>query len=148
MSTTFLIQLLVSIILLMSICCLGTIPYSMATWFASTLGMIFLFFILVACILYAKTPIIPILFSIFAWQLVHQSMKQMDSMGATLQFTPTNHEHTRTKYMQSMTPIPERTLEEEMVAKVTPTSGQSPSLETSFAPIAENIHNAFSLSSS
>lgn len=125
---------------------MSNIPYSIAWFMASTLGMILLFMILVTLIFYSSNPILPIMFAIFAWQFVTKSIKVSNSVVATLQFTPIEEEK-RAKYMQNMTSPKEITLEEEVVANVAPNTGNQ-YIESTFAPIAENIHNAFYLKSS
>jgi Ca2+/Na+ antiporter len=118
------------------------IPNDVAKIFDSPLGVILLFMVGVFCFSYAH-PIVTIIFVIYAYEVIRRSTKNTHVTNGLLEFTPTDNK--RDKYMNSMNPPKERSLEEDMVAKMAPI-GENRSgtyVDSSFKPVADEVHNAF-----
>jgi hypothetical protein len=122
-------------------------PQSLAPWVDSPLGMITMFVITLYLFLYTN-PILGILYIFVAYELIRRSSSAMNgSAGQTtyIQYAPSQRK--RDSDLQEMNPVKSTSLEEDIVEKMAPVGYSDPStyVNSSFKPIAEDIHSAFSV---
>ena len=126
-------------------------PVGVPEWAASlidtSLGMLTMFLITVALFIYAH-PVLAVVYVLVAYELLRRSSK-VAGQTAYIQYTPTQQK--RDEYMMAMNPPfavqpAPATLEEEVVQKMAPTivtdSTPAQYLETSFRPVADDLHHA------
>ena len=119
-------------------------PAMVAPYVDSPVGMVSIFIITLYLFLYTN-PILGILYIFVAYELLRRSMK-VGNVGSTsyIQYSPSQHK--RDSDLKQMNPV-KSSLEEDVVAKMAPLghSDASAYIDSSFKPISENIHNAFSV---
>lgn len=121
---------------------IGT-PDFIAGMVDSPLGMVTLFCVTLFLFLYTN-PILGILYIFVAYELLRRSSRTT-GRTAYIQYTPTQEK--RDANMRAMNPPNETTLEEEVVSTMAPVGHSEPSvfIDSTFKPVAENNHNAFSV---
>ena len=121
---------------------IGT-PDFLASLVDSPLGMVVIFCVTLFLFLYT-TPILGILYIFVAYELLRRSARTT-GRTAYIQYTPTQEK--RDSNMRAMNPPKETTLEEEVVSTMAPIGHSEPGrfIDTTFKPVAENNHNAFTV---
>lgn len=114
------------------------VPGHVASIVDSTLGISSLFLLGIYLFLNAH-PILAVAFILFAYELHRRSSNRMHMQNSMIEFTPT--ESKRDEEMSKMNPSSDRTLEEEVVSQMAPTS-KGVFVETSFKPVADDIYQA------
>jgi hypothetical protein len=120
-------------------------PETLAPMIDSPIGMISMFIATLYLFLYAN-PILGILYIFVAFELIRRSYTS-GNVGKTayIQYSPSQEK--RDADLKQMNPKKSSSLEEDVVSKMAPIghSDQSVFTDTSFKPVAENIHSAFSV---
>jgi len=119
------------------------VPYELAQWVDSPLGMILLFVIALSLFLYTH-PVLGVLFIFVAYELMRRS-SLVTAKTALIKYTPT--EVNRAREMKEMNPPKEVTLEEEVIRERAPIEkGASTDVASSpFQPVADPISTGASL---
>ena len=112
------------------------VPPSVSAFLDSSLGMTSVFLVGVLMLVYAH-PVLTVAYVVYAYVLLQRSERPTTQI---IEYTPT--ETKRVHVMQSMNPPKERTLEEEMVQQMAPVGSTSVYVDTSFKPVADDVHNA------
>ena len=120
-------------------------PAMVAPYIDSPVGMVSIFIITLYLFLYTN-PVLGILYIFVAYELLRRSMKS-GNVGSTsyIQYSPSQQR--RDSDLKQMNPSKSASLEEDVVAKMAPLGHSDMSIytDTSFKPISENVHNAFSV---
>ncbi len=120
-------------------------PNMVAPYIDSPVGMVSIFIITLYLFLYTN-PVLGILYIFVAYELLRRSMK-VGNVGSTsyIQYSPSQRK--RDSDLKQMNQHKSASLEEDVVAKMAPLghSDLSAYIDTSFKPISENVHNAFSV---
>lgn len=120
------------------------IPRHISTVVESSLGMILILSVTVLLFMYVNT-LLAILFIFVAYELIRRTSIITGNMDY-IQYTPTQEK--KNEYIKSMNVPKSETLEEVMVSKMAPIEVNSIGrdyIDSSFKPISNGIHNAFSL---
>lgn len=126
-------------------------PSSLAPLIDSPGGMIGIFAVTLYLFLYTN-PILGILYIFVAYELLRRSGSAVfgsDSgpagQTAYIQYSPSQHK--RNADLQQMNPETSASLEEVIVEKMAPVghSDQSSYVNSTFKPVSENVHGAFSV---
>lgn len=119
------------------------VPYLVASWMDSTLGMILLFCIGVYLFMHT-TPILGVLFIFVAYELIRRTTA-VTGRTAIIEYTPTQVK--KDVELAKMNPPQERTLEEDMVDLRAPIGRGNVSeyVESSFKPVSDKTVNVGSL---
>jgi hypothetical protein len=118
-------------------------PTSIASSIDSPFGMIGIFIVTLYLFLYAN-PILGILYIFVAYELLRRSSK-VTGKAVYIQYSPSQER--RDSDLRQMNPPKSTSLEESVVSKMAPIGRSDPTqfIDSSFKPVSENIHNAFSL---
>ena len=124
-------------------------PSSLAPLVDSPIGMITMFGVTLFLFLYTN-PILGILYIFVAYELLRRSgaissANVLAGQTAYIQYSPSQHK--RNADLQQMNPVKSASLEEDVVEKMAPVghSDQSSYVNSTFKPVSENVHNAFSV---
>ena len=109
----------------------------------SPFGMIVMFCVTLYLFLYAN-PILGVLYIFVAYELLRRSAKVVGT-SAYVQYTPSQER--RDKEIIAMNPPKSTTLEEAIVSQMAPVGRSDPTtfVNSSYKPVADNNHNAFSV---
>lgn len=118
-------------------------PSSLASMVDSPLGMVSVFCVTLYLFLYAN-PILGILYIFVAYELLRRSSR-VTGKAAYIQYAPSQER--RDAELVAMNPVQTVSLEESIVAQMAPVGRSDPAsfVDSSFKPVAENVHNAFSV---
>lgn len=122
-------------------------PQSLASSIDSPIGMIIIFIVTLYLFLYTN-PVLGILYIFVAYELLRRSSSIVTGNAghnAYIQYSPSQQR--RDTDLKQMNPVKTETLEEDVVAKMAPIGHSDPAtyVDTTFKPISENVHNAFSV---
>lgn len=115
-------------------------PSNVSDMIDSPLGMVVLFVVTVFLFCFVN-PVLGVVYVFVAYELLRRSSK---NTGKTAYVNHAPSQKKRDAEMQSMNPSFETTLEEQMINKLAPVgySDKSVYIDTTFKPVAENVHNA------
>jgi len=125
------------------------LPGSLAKFVETPLGIIGLFLVTIALFVYVN-PILGILYIFVAYELLRRS-SHITGKTSYIEYTPT--QVIKDEKMRKMNPLPEKSLEEIIVQKMSPigensfidsrvSNEKSRIVMGAFQPVSENIHNA------
>ena len=122
-------------------------PQSISPMINSPIGMLGIFIITLYLFLYTN-PVLGILYIFVAYELLRRSSQFINgnaSNNTYLQYTPSQER--RNTDLQQMNPAKPASLEEDIVSNMAPIGRSDPAsfVDSTFKPIGENIHNAFSI---
>ena len=118
-------------------------PGFLAPSIDSPMGMVVVFCVTLYLFLYTN-PILGILYIFVAYELFRRSSKQTGKT-AYIQYTPSQEK--RDAKMVAMNPPKTVSLEEEVVSQMAPIGRSDPIsyVNSSYKPVSDNVHNAFSI---
>ena len=121
------------------------VPADLSSWIDSPLGMVILFLCGTFLFVHAH-PIVTIAFVVYAYVLLSRSNQEIKKKTQKLDFTPTvTRNSLSSEQRKALTTVKERTLEEDVVETMAPLGKgiKGAYVETSFKPVADDVHGAF-----
>lgn len=114
-------------------------PYYLAPYVNSTFGMLLVFIVTVYLVLYSH-PILAIVSIFVAYELMRRSYLKPNEKHIRFDMS----QSAKDAHLKKLNPTPDRSLEEDMVSKITPLYSDSIAVST-FKPVLDDVHNALNL---
>lgn len=114
-------------------------PYYLAPLINSTLGMLLVFIVTIYLVLYTH-PILAIVSIFVAYELMRRSYLKPNEKHVRFDMS----QSAKDAHLKKLNPKPAVSLEEDMVAKITPVYSDSIAVST-FKPVLDDLHNALKL---